>query len=397
MGQSRPSVCVITSGLNERNLRLQPWRYLYEIGRRLSDQGYGVTFVSNGDGPLGSLPIRRLASVGVPRSGRNPQLDDLLDTLQPDVIVQHIGLTSVLHQRAVRAGRGVIGMFTSPMYRPVDFMRPGLRHVLAGYRLSGLHLVGAFLPRPMLQFLLPRLLPAQIVTQTETTRQSILQCRVAPDQVRVIAPGVDPQWRDTGGGRAIRAKLGFRAQDIVVVYAGSPAPLRGLPTLIRALHLAYASESAFRLVILNRRRAGELEHESTEILREIDRLGLQPMVTIIDGFLDEHRLIEHLAAADLVALPFELVPSDAPLSILEARALGRRVVTTRVACLAELLGDDPPYLATPGDPQSLANTLLRAARDLRQPAECPRTAPRTWEAMGAEWAELVQSVADRHA
>ena len=108
-----------------------------------------------------------------------------------------------------------------------------------------------------------------------------------------------------------------------------------------------------------------------------------------------------MAACDLVALPFEIVPSDAPLSLLEAQALGKPVVTTNVGCLAELVSQGAGYLAQPADPHSLAQALRQAACDLH--TQAGRTAPtngaletrreaRSWQQMGEEWSSLIQSL-----
>ena len=107
---------------------------------------------------------------------------------------------------------------------------------------------------------------------------------------------------------------------------------------------------------------------------------------LVSATLPAAELASYVAACDLAALPFELVPSDAPLAPLEARALGLPLVTTRLACLPELAQGGPHILAEPGDTGSLAAALLRAATQLRQlPPDDPAPAPRPWEAVGEEW------------
>jgi glycosyltransferase involved in cell wall biosynthesis len=132
-------------------------------------------------------------------------------------------------------------------------------------------------------------------------------------------------------------------------------------------------------------------------------------------------------ATDIVALPFELVPADAPLSILEAQALGKPIVTTRVASLPEMAAAGVSYLAEPADPVSLAQALLEAAVDLGrqqsedslavarepldslavacrpldslavacrplEPPEQDKRMIRSWRKVGEEWSQLVQAL-----
>src|SRR3972149_7954662 len=67
------------------------------------------------------------------------------------------------------------------------------------------------------------------------------------------------------------------------------------------------------------------------------------------------------AAADLGALPFLLVPSDAPISILEAAAAGKPVVATAVDGIPSLLPDGALQLVPPGNVEALAGAILEAA------------------------------------
>jgi glycosyltransferase involved in cell wall biosynthesis len=121
----------------------------------------------------------------------------------------------------------------------------------------------------------------------------------------------------------------------------------------------------------------------------IGRAGLEGAVRVFDNGLTEDELAKLVAVGDLVALPFELVASDAPLSVLEARVLGVPVVTTRVGCLPELAGGDPSWLALPGDPNSLCEALLAAAS---QRERCPTGVFRGWDQVSAEWSALVRGV-----
>jgi glycosyltransferase involved in cell wall biosynthesis len=114
---------------------------------------------------------------------------------------------------------------------------------------------------------------------------------------------------------------------------------------------------------------------------------------VIDGFLDPDVLLAYVAAADIVALPFELVPSDAPLSLLEAAALGKPLVTTNTACLPELAAYTAHFIAEPADTHSLAETLICAAHYSRQSINPEKpTFSRTWAEMGADWAAFLESM-----
>jgi glycosyltransferase involved in cell wall biosynthesis len=70
-----------------------------------------------------------------------------------------------------------------------------------------------------------------------------------------------------------------------------------------------------------------------------------------------------VAGCDAIALPFEIVPSDVPVSILETMALGLPLVTTDIACLPELVPDGAGLVIAPGRPELLADAIHDLAKD----------------------------------
>ena len=95
----------------------------------------------------------------------------------------------------------------------------------------------------------------------------------------------------------------------------------------------------------------------------MSQLGMRHRTHIVRGFLTQDELRHALAACDVVALPFEIVPSDVPLSILEAMALGLPLITTDVASLPELVPDGAGLIIPPGEPEVLAVALRALAQD----------------------------------
>ena len=85
---------------------------------------------------------------------------------------------------------------------------------------------------------------------------------------------------------------------------------------------------------------------------------------------------------DLVALPFEIVPSDVPLSVLEAMALALPVITTQVACLPELVPAGCGLRLPPGDDAALAAAIAALAADSQHRCSlgsAARARARTWQ------------------
>ncbi len=403
---ARRSVCLVSPGLLKDNLRLQPWRYLSEVACRLSEQGHRVTVFSDGlrrsrsEKSFSGAALVRLPSVGNSRWRPNRLLQDAIKQVNPEVVIWHVGLTSFLHQGLNGwGGRPAIGIFTSPVYTLKDLARLGAARLARGYRLSAVHLLGSLLPRRLLRKQMAYSSLQCLVVQTHTTCRQLVESGLWKRPVQVIPPGVDEHWYPLSAEEvsAARRALGYGPQDTLVVYFGAPAPLRGLPTLLQAFERALQDDATLRLLILSRCSENELSGEEARLRRLLRGSPAHPHIQLVSGYLEPAALARRVAAGDIVALPFDLLPSDAPLSLLEAQALGRPLVTTRLACLPELAAQGIHALAEPGDPGSLSWALLQAARASREPAKLPgragsRPPARGWQEVGAEWSRLIQAL-----
>jgi glycosyltransferase involved in cell wall biosynthesis len=396
------SICLIAGGLVDRNLRLQPWRYLSEVALQLGAQGYKVTIISDDVSPglsqkENGIHCQLVPSVSNPWWWINQALQQAIQRLNPDIILWHIGLTNFLHQRLDSGSQTpIVGIFTSPLYSRRELGRIGIKKLITGYQLGAVHLLGALAPRRLLRrFELKNNQIHSLVVQTQTTGQQLRQERLWSKPITVIKPGVDEVWRQPVERDETRARLGYGHTDKVVVYFGSPAPLRGLHTLIQGFEMAYRADAALKLLILSRRRVDELLNEETGLKRLLSRPQVSDAVQIVSGYLEQEQMVKYVVAGDIVALPFELVPSDAPLSVLEAQALGKPVVTTRVACLPELAAGGVNCLAQPADPVSLAVALTQA-KALAGVQNLSGLNSRSWPQMGEEWSQFIENVLCRN-
>ncbi len=394
------SVCLVSPGLNNENLLLQPWRYLYEVGRQLDQLGYAVTLISDGGKivqreSLNGLPIRRLHDVHVFPILPAEALESVLNEIDPDLVLLHVGLTSFLHQgfRLWRR-RPTIGIFTSPLYTPAQMLRIGLARLWHERSLTVIHLLGALAPRWLLRRNMQRSGLLGLVVLTQTTRQQLVKQGLWQKRIEVIPPGVDEVWSNLNPEEALhkRQSLGYTSKDIVVGYFGSPTTLRGLPLLIRAVDQARRKLPSIKLLVLSRRHPDEMKRESYRLQRELNVGGREKYIHVVDSFLTQDDLVQYVACCNLVALPFELVPSDAPLSLLEVKALGVPLVTTDIACLPELASGSIHYLVPPSNTNELADSLLRFVNDKSaHDFTCTNQAVK-WRTMGEHWEKIINNL-----
>jgi glycosyltransferase involved in cell wall biosynthesis len=149
-----------------------------------------------------------------------------------------------------------------------------------------------------------------------------------------------------------------------LVYAGRLAPEKGLTTLVRA-----AALSKQRLVL-----AGTGSEEAA-----LRRLALELDADVaFAGHLEKPALQRLIGEARALVLPSEWY-ENAPISVLEAYALGRPVIGTRIGGIPELvLHDETGILVEPGSVEMLAEALSGIA-------SLPPTARNQLGAAGRDW------------
>lgn len=362
-------ICIVSPGLLDRNRFVQPWRYLLQGASALNLTGHRVFFLSDRSPDL--TKEREIAGFSVQRIDtlhewpllRNEHLERAVNGMNADVILWRLGVTSFLHMRSIRnISNPVIGIFTSPIYNLSQLFRLGLYKLVRNQTLSRIQVLGSFVPSIAIRRAI-NLSPIQkLIVECETTQKKLLQAGVPADHLQVIKPYINPIWYQ---GRphdlnriGLREKYGFLPEDFIIGYFGATAPLRGLPTLLHAIKKTLPKKPHIRLFILSRVLHEDNKLDNVTIMRIIKKSDLEQYVHILPGMLSEERLIQCLNICDVIALPFEMIISDVPITILETLALGIPLITTSTACIPELVPEGAGIRVRPGDVDELADAIL---------------------------------------
>lgn len=218
--------------------------------------------------------------------------------------------------------------------------------------------------------------------------------------VRVIRNGADPErYADAERGVALRRRLGLRADDRVIVFAGQIAPEKGIDRLIAALaplpvaqrpHLVIAGSGtlwhSLRSVGSGAMSAFEREMRERSACLPVHWLG-KVAVNDMPGVL---------LAADVVCCPSVVQEGLATIN-LEAAAAGKPVIASRVGGIPEIVDDETTgILVPPDDTASLARALTRLLGDTdlcRRMGAAARRSVHTWDQAAKEMAALYAQVA----
>lgn len=152
-------------------------------------------------------------------------------------------------------------------------------------------------------------------------------------------------------------------KNFVFLYLGYLASARGVTDLLTAFEFVNKKWPSTKLIFSH---TGMHPAEQDLIMARIRKSKSRDAIEIT-GFY--HNISEIINRANCVVLPFRTIIgySQPPLTVLEALAHGRPVITTSVGCLPELIVDGVNgYRVGRNDPQELARAMLKMRNgDLR--------------------------------
>lgn len=356
-------VCIVCYGLTENNIRLQPWRYFSEIAIGLSKKNFDVTIITDGSSEgqnLTGIPIRHVKKLRKLPFQSNTELVSLIKSEQPDIILWSVTALDYLYLNIFKQiGIPVIGLFTGPIYKPSDITRIGTHEILKNIKFLSAHILYASLPSFFIRGLVNSLHCNKIFVMSRKNKEIIIEKGGDIRKVAHVPAGIEESdFMKSNEFNSIISKYKLDKNSFNILYFGSPLSIRGTDSLIKAVSKVRTQHPLIKLIILSRRRDGELSHEEMEIQDLILKLGLEKNVQIISGFLDKDEVKEFIAFSNLIALPFKIVPSDVPTSILESMAMGKTVISTALDGIPELLEDGRGFVVQPNNDEDLAEKII---------------------------------------
>lgn len=195
----------------------------------------------------------------------------------------------------------------------------------------------------------------KIAVQTLSNRRLLIeQCGVNQDKIVIIPNGVDTETFDPGTVPLL-AKHSEVEGKHVIISAGRLTSQKGFEYLIKALPSIKAELSD---VVIAFAGSGPLKESLVRLARD---LGVDDSVMFI-GNVSHDEMPAFLASGDVFVLPS--LSESFPNIMLEAMAMQRAMVATRVGVIPETLEDGyTASLVNPGNPHELSKSILALLSD----------------------------------
>jgi len=224
-----------------------------------------------------------------------------------------------------------------------------------------------------------------LVAESPASKQHMVQeYGIDPARVQIIPCGVDTTLFRPQNRQQARRALALPEAIPLILFVGRLQPLKGLDTLLRAVHLVRQHHPLLQaLIVGGGLDAGDpYEAEELACLRVLaEHLELTPHLTFIKAQPQE-TLAQYYAAADVFVLPSHY--ESFGMVALEAMACGTPVVASHVGGLASTIVHERTGLLAPvGDWPAFARAIMRVLasptlRDMCSHASVQRAQTYAW-------------------
>jgi len=361
-------VCIVCYGLRENNIRLQPWRYISEIARGLILKGVDVKILTDGTGQeqlIESIPVLYADKLRSFPLIKNNKLIPLITKEKADIVLWSMGPIDYFYLSTFREiNIPIVGMFTGPIYKIKDITRLGISEIISNFSSLSVQMIYASLPSLCSRNLVNSQALSKVFVMSRKNRDMLVSMGADASKIVHVPAGIDEyDLIQPESPEYVISKFNVSAGTFNILYFGSPINIRGIDSLIRAVAKVSSVHPNVRLLVLSRRRDNELNQEEQHLKRLIKETGVENTVQIISGFLDKEDVKSFIKFCDIVCLPFKIVPSDIPTSILESMAMGKTVISTNVDGIPELLDNGRGIVIEPNDDEELASKIISCMND----------------------------------
>ena len=385
-------IVIICSDFQKSNIRKLPWKYVYEIALYLSKRHEVIIVTDSNRKDIDEIKIISVKRIFMPLKGETAELLNVLEHENPDKCIMLLGLTSFL-RKEFKIKKPVIGIFTSPLYSINELIRNiGIKDSLRYRNYTVIHYINSLIPDYFVRKWSKKF--EKIVFLSNYTQNKLILKGLNEKNAVLIPLGIDKTFLESPETEKVKKiiKEINPENTQVVMYFTSPLTLRGTDTLVKAF-ADVNKEIPSKLIFLSRKDTEELSKEEI-LLKEIaEKENISDSIKIISKNLSSEEIKEHLSAANIVCLPFKIVISDVPVSILEAMALKQPVISTKVACIPELLDNNLTVQAN--DNEELSEVLNELLSDKELIKKMGLNARKymenypTWSEIGNEFLKII--------
>lgn len=362
------------------NFPLQPWLTIHRVAISLSDQGHSVHVITDEGVPeeCDGIKINVVRSL---RGTNSKRIGRLLQAIKPNSVIVTItplslataGWYQILEQYSA------YGYISYPFYTGKQILKAFPYLDWKDRWEYGRHLI---VPKSIWTDRLVRYFKGVICQSRYTAKkmETLTKYRIP---THVIPPGIDKDVWASGNERKPVSP------DAQYLYLGTASRIRGFFLLLKAF--AILSIPEIKLKVLSR---GADENSVKNLQKKVKRLNIAKQVSMRGGWIKPDELKRQIRSAAAVLFPFILVPSELPVSVLEAIYCGTPVIVSDLVGLSEVVGR-AGIVVPHADVKKMASAIqtLHQHKEYQDKlnAQCyeQRNAIMSWDSVWKLWADFL--------
>ncbi|WP_176724221.1 glycosyltransferase family 4 protein [Desulfoplanes formicivorans] len=357
---------------------LQPWLTIYNVAQYLSNNGFDIHIITDVKNPenIKNINIHIVKSL---LSNNSKEIINIVDSIDPEYIVVSVTPFSLLFNTWYDKLNGIkkIAFFSYSLYTKKEILK-SLKFINLKNRFEfGRELI---IPTHFSLSILSKKFDFAVCQSNRTYNR--VKRHLKDFIIYKIDPGIvleDWEYENKT----------FSDQTLFL-YTGSPKKIRGFYTLLKAFSLI--SQENVRLKILARGTEPEALHCIEKYIRQ-KKLGHK--VSLVGGWIDRATLNKELLHADLLTLPFVLVPAELPVTLMESIASGTPVLVTDIDGLPDAVGR-AGLVAPHADIAGLSKVMLHFHQNvaekkrLHDACHHQRSNMKSWNDIGKLWEQALK-------
>jgi glycosyltransferase involved in cell wall biosynthesis len=200
------------------------------------------------------------------------------------------------------------------------------------------------------------------ITVSQNDREKLIQSGFPQSKIELIynAVSIDPK-SVTELSESELVQLNIPENAVICTAVGRLEPVKGYGILLKAIKGVLKNFPDVYCLIVG---DGNLKKD---LKKQIIDLKLQNRVHLL-GYQNHNKVMSILRSSDIFVMPS--LYEGTPISLLEAAALGKAIVASRVGGIPELINDgEQAILFSPGDHQALVEAITQFVSDKKKTRE----------------------------
>ena len=352
-------ICIIAFDYCKKNLKLQPWYYVHEIAKGLNEKDE-VVIITNGskrqnvNDSINDIEIINIEKIS-PSSTK--LIKEEILKINPIVIIWWASRKSFLYLPLLKKlNIPIILLYSGPIYYVKEILT--VKRYLSFKEIYPF-LLEALFPLYFLKLLINSKTIKKIIVLTKRNKERLLKAGCKEQKIVKIPAGIDKSiiYKKSDKPKSFIPEF----SDNKILYMGAATRIRGVDFLLKAFSKVVLDNANIKLQILAR---GATEVELNKLRRLCTSLQIINKVELIGGWLDKSIVVKYIKECKFLVMPFLLVHSEIPLSIVEAFAFGKPVIGTDLDGIPELI-ENRGVVYKHSNKEDLLNAIIKLSTNYK--------------------------------